>query len=81
MPFPGPRPVKAVCEQCHYSCVTCMEGDVFFAPTCARCGGSMDMSPLDNPLLEILLKRLPPFLRRQLNGRVLVKKTWNKQGH
>jgi hypothetical protein len=44
-----------------------MEGDVFFAPICQRCGGSMDTNPLDNLLLEMLVKQLPPFLRRQLN--------------
>lgn len=69
MPFPGPRPVRTVCTQCHYSCVACMEGDVFFTPSCPRCSGSMDIKPLDNTLLEMLIKQLPSPLRRRLNRR------------
>lgn len=67
--FPGPRPVKTVCTRCNYSCVACMEGDLFFTPCCPRCKDTMDIKPLDNPLLNILIKNLPPRLRRRLTLR------------
>jgi|GEM_PF-2886937 len=69
MPFPGSRPVKTVCTQCHYSGIACMEGDVFFTPHCPRCGAEIGTKPLDNPLLRLLVKNIPPPLRRRLNQR------------
>lgn len=67
MPFPGPRPAKAVCKQCQHARIVCMEGDVFFTPTCPRCKGQMEIKPLHNPLLSVMIKQLPPPLRRHLN--------------
>jgi hypothetical protein len=46
-----------------------MEGDVFFTPACPRCRGQMEIKPLENPLLGMLIKQLPLVLRRQLNRR------------
>ena len=74
MPFPGPRPIKITCKQCNYSCISCMEGDLFYTPSCPRCKGSMYVKPLENPLLCMLIKNLPPIVRRQLNTRLLWKK-------
>jgi tRNA(Ile2) C34 agmatinyltransferase TiaS len=67
MPFPGPRPVKAVCPQCNYSFIACEEGDCFRTPMCRKCSQAMEIKPLNNPLLEVLIKNLPPQLRRRLS--------------
>lgn len=74
MPFPGPRPVKMVCNKCSYSYISCMEGDVFYVPSCPRCQEKMDMQSIDNSFLGMLIKQLPPIVRRQLSARLFKKK-------
>lgn len=73
MPMPGLHLLKVTCPACHYSCMVSMEGDVFTMRACPRCKKQMETTPLNNPLLEALVKQLPP-LRRFLHNRLLFKR-------